>query len=53
MEREKTEAAIEAILFAMGNAVSVDKIAAAIVNKPPKSENLKPSSGSVTTPALG
>ena len=30
MEREKTEAAIEAILFAMGNAVSVDKIAAAI-----------------------
>ena len=30
MEREKTEAAIEASLFAMGNAVSVDKIAAAI-----------------------
>ena len=30
MEREKTEAAIEAILFAMGNVVSVDKIAAAI-----------------------
>jgi len=30
LEREKTEAAIEAILFAMGNAVSVDKIAAAI-----------------------
>ena len=30
MEREKTEAAIEAVLFAMGDAVSVDKLAAAI-----------------------
>ena len=30
MEREKIDAAVEAVLFAMGDAVSVDKLAAAI-----------------------
>ena len=42
MELEKREAAIEAILFTMGDAVEAEKIAAAIELDTPSTEKLLP-----------